>query len=269
MMEMREGREGEVFVSGAQLPVYEANAGSLERWRILNASPSRFYRLKLDGHQLVVIATDAARLASPRPVDELTLVPGERVEVLVRPSQAGAFSLRSLAVSRGSMGMAGGAMSNPEFELASLVVRGSAPSPSLPVALIPAEDLSLKQPDRTREVVFSMQGQMGGAAFLIDGKSFDPARVDISVKKDAVEDWLVRNTSPMDHPFHLHVWPFQVMESSEGLVATRPWKDTVNIPAGGWLRLRIPFNKITGKTVFHCHILDHEDMGMMAVVEVA
>lgn len=131
------------------------------------------------------------------------------------------------------------------------------------------EDLrSLPQPP-TRNVVFSMQGQMGGATFLIDGKSFNPGRVDIKVARDATEDWVVRNTSPMDHPFHLHIWPFQVMERSSGAVESVEWKDTINVPANSWVRLRIPFTKVTGKTVFHCHILDHEDLGMMAVIEVS
>jgi FtsP/CotA-like multicopper oxidase with cupredoxin domain len=115
-----------------------------------------------------------------------------------------------------------------------------------------------------------MQGQMGGAAFLIDGKSFAADRVDIRVPAGQVEDWIIRNTSPMDHPFHLHIWPFQLMETSSGGPVSRvEWKDTINVPANSWARLRIPFTGMTGKTVFHCHILDHEDLGMMATIEVS
>jgi FtsP/CotA-like multicopper oxidase with cupredoxin domain len=103
--------------------------------------------------------------------------------------------------------------------------------------------------------------------FLIDGRSFDPDRVDLRARLGTVEEWTVRNTSTMDHPFHLHVWPFQVVEQSRGTPAAG-WKDVVNVPAGGWAKVRIRFADFGGKSVFHCHILDHEDMGMMGTIEV-
>jgi FtsP/CotA-like multicopper oxidase with cupredoxin domain len=114
----------------------------------------------------------------------------------------------------------------------------------------------------------AMGGGMGGSgsgmAFTIDGKTFDGARVDTSTRLGTTEDWIVRNTSAMDHPFHLHVWPFQVVDGP----ATSGWKDTVNVPANGAVRIRIPFRDYDGTTVYHCHILDHEDLGMMGVIDV-
>ncbi len=269
MMQQREGREGDVLVNGLQRPTFEAAAAKLERWRVLNASPSRFYRLKLDGHALHVMATDGGRLAAPRRVDELKLVPGERAELLVQPAAAGSYALRSLAVSRGSMMGGSNMLTNPEFELATFRVSGTASPAALPSVLAAYRPLAPVTPARTREVVFAMQGGPGGATFLIDGKAFEPGRVDVRVARDTVEDWVIRNTSPMDHPFHLHVWPFQVIEQSAGGAPEPGWKDTVNVPANSTMRLRIPFTGITGTTVFHCHILDHEDLGMMATIEVS
>jgi FtsP/CotA-like multicopper oxidase with cupredoxin domain len=72
----------------------------------------------------------------------------------------------------------------------------------------------------------------------------------------------------MDHPFHLHVWPFQVIARSDGAPITPGWKDTVNLPAGESVTVRIPLTGISGRTVYHCHILDHEDLGMMGVIKV-
>jgi FtsP/CotA-like multicopper oxidase with cupredoxin domain len=71
----------------------------------------------------------------------------------------------------------------------------------------------------------------------------------------------------MDHPFHLHVWPMQVVEEP-GLDASGPpeWRDVVNVPAGAQVRVRVRFADYGGRTVYHCHILDHEDHGMMGVV---
>ena len=124
---------------------------------------------------------------------------------------------------------------------------------------------------RTLELAMGMGNgaMMGGGGsmmgFTIDGKSFDPARTDIAVSSGVVEEWTIRNTSPMDHPFHLHVWPFQFVDGPE----PGGWKDTVNVPANSELRIRIPFTGIVGRTVYHCHILDHEDLGMMGVIDVA
>ncbi len=114
-------------------------------------------------------------------------------------------------------------------------------------------------------------GGGGGMAsrFRINGKSFDAARTDITTRLGRVENWTVTNTSPMDHPFHLHVWPFQVVDRSGDGASLPGWKDTVNVPAGGSVTLRVPLTEIPGRTVYHCHILDHEDLGMMGVIDVA
>ena len=103
-----------------------------------------------------------------------------------------------------------------------------------------------------------------GMAFTIDGRSFDPARTDQTVTAGAVEDWTLRNTGPLAHPFHLHAWPFTVLATSDATPASGVPQDVVLVPPGGWARIRIPFTRQTGRTVYHCHILDHEDLGMMA-----
>ena len=262
-MDTRNGREGEVLVTGWRSPKFDGKTAELERWRILNASPSRFYRLALDKHQLSVIATDGGRIAAPVLMDELTLVPGERVELLVRHDSAGTFQLKSLPVDRGSMA------GTSTVALASFVVKDTGTPPSLPGSLASFESLKTRTAAKVRELTFSMQGQMGGARFLIDGREFDAGRVDIAVQAGTTEDWVIRNTSPMDHPFHLHVWPFQLIDQPSGSHSPDGWKDVVNVPANRTVTVRIPFDKIKGKTVFHCHILDHEDMGMMGVVEVS
>ena len=119
-----------------------------------------------------------------------------------------------------------------------------------------------------------MGGGMGGGGagmmgFTINGDSFDPATTNIDVGAGTTEDWVITNTSPMDHPFHLHAWPFRVIGRTAGPADLPGWKDTVNVPAGGSVTIRVPFTDITGRTVYHCHILDHEDQGMMGVVDVA
>jgi FtsP/CotA-like multicopper oxidase with cupredoxin domain len=271
MMEQMVGREGDtVLVNGVEAPTIDAQAGTLEHWRILNASASRYYRLALDGHALHVIGTDGGRLVRPVEVEEILLAPGERVEVLVTPSTAGRARLRSLPYDRGTIGMGGDgpAPASGRVLIANLDVSGDAAPAALPTVLASPESLTLPAATGEREVVLAMGmgGGMGG--FTIDGKSFDAARTDITTRLDRVEDWTLTNTSSMDHPFHLHVWPFQIVARSDGAPIDVGWKDTVNVPAGTSVTVRIPFTEIRGRTVYHCHILDHEDLGMMGVIRV-
>lgn len=106
-------------------------------------------------------------------------------------------------------------------------------------------------------------------SFTIDGRSFDPERVDVAASLDTVEEWTVTNSTAMSHPFHLHVWPFQVVAASDGRRLPTGWKDVVDVPAGGSITLRVAFRDFVGRAVYHCHILDHEDLGMMGIIEVA
>jgi FtsP/CotA-like multicopper oxidase with cupredoxin domain len=108
----------------------------------------------------------------------------------------------------------------------------------------------------------------GGMGFTIDGRTFDPDRDDQIVQLGSTEEWTVVNTSPMDHPFHLHAWPFHVTAASTGTPPTGVQQDVVLIPARGWVRLLIPFTDHPGRSVYHCHILDHEDRGMMGTINV-
>lgn len=104
--------------------------------------------------------------------------------------------------------------------------------------------------------------------FFINGKEFDANRVDVQPKLGTVEEWTLVNTSSEQHPFHNHVNDFQVI-SVDGVLVTAPGlQDTVALSPGKNVVIRMRFADFTGKFVFHCHILNHEDNGMMAVVEV-
>ena len=120
-----------------------------------------------------------------------------------------------------------------------------------------------------RRTVALGQMSMGNSEFVIDGRSFAPGRIDESVVLGTTEEWTLRNDSMMDHPFHLHVWPFVVVDRSDGHATDPGWRDTVNVPAGQSVTIRVPFKNFGGTTVYHCHILDHEDLGMMGTIQVA
>jgi FtsP/CotA-like multicopper oxidase with cupredoxin domain len=104
-------------------------------------------------------------------------------------------------------------------------------------------------------------------AFLIDGHRFDPARVDHTIHLGAVEEWTVVNDDEADHVFHIHTNPFQVVAINGEFPAETLWRDTAIVPRQGSLTFRSRFLDFTGKTVLHCHMMNHEELGMMQVVE--
>jgi FtsP/CotA-like multicopper oxidase with cupredoxin domain len=108
--------------------------------------------------------------------------------------------------------------------------------------------------------------------FTVDGKIFDPSRIDQRVRLGAVEEWTIRNTHEHDdHMFHIHTNPFQVIEISGQPQTDRPWRDTVVVPRpakGGSTVIRSRFLDYTGVFMLHCHMMNHEEMGMMQAVEV-
>ncbi|MEU1198644.1 multicopper oxidase family protein [Streptomyces sp. NPDC005813] len=273
MMAKMRGREGElVLVNGQHQPVITAAPGSVQRWRVINACVSRVLVLRLDGHRLTHVALDGAFLPAPVDRDQVVLAPGNRADLLVRPTGRGRYALISDPYDRGGLGMMGGGPSTGgPVVLATLAAAGpAATSPSVPVRLS-APAVPHGPADRQRRLAFAMgMGRMGmgGMGFTIDGRTFDPDRDDQSVVLDTVEEWTVVNTSPMAHPFHLHVWPFHVLAGSAGMPPAGVLQNVVLVPARGWVRLRIRFSDFAGRSVFHCHILDHEDLGMMATVNV-
>ncbi|WP_010540326.1 multicopper oxidase family protein [Dietzia alimentaria] len=276
------GREGQtVLVNGQVRPHATAAPGGREQWRIVNACPSRYLRLTLDGQTLSLLSRDTGRLARPVDVTDVTLAPGNRVDLLVE-TRRGISILLATPVNRGTMpGMMGGPMAgapstrDEPIELVDLEVTGTAAAALDPVPTGPAlRDLRTEPVTQTRTLAFGMgmggaRGMRDGArgrgsmmSFTINDQQFDAGRTDITVRSGTVEEWTLTNTGPMDHPMHLHVWPMQVVD--EG--ASPIWQDVVNIPAFGRVTVRVAFGDIVGRTVYHCHILDHEDLGMMGTI---
>ena len=274
-MDTMSGREGDlVLVNGQLTPSMTASPGERERWRIVNACVSRYLRLRLDGQQLTLLGIDSGRFESAQNVDEIVLAPGNRADVLVTGS-AGSAELRALPYDRGTtsgMMMGGGRSGATDtVTLATLTVAGDAVTEQPAVPSQRAQrDLRTTTVNARRELVFAMGmgGGMGGGMMsaTINGREFDADHIDTTVQFGSVEEWLLTNTSTLDHPLHLHVWPMQIIEQDGQPVDTLLWQDVVNIPARSTTRVRIAFEDFGGKTVYHCHILDHEDNGMMGII---
>ena len=258
------GREGPVlFVNGHVMPTISIRSGEVQRWRLVNASAGRIYRISLSGHTFLHVGSDGGLFEKPVEVKEILLTTGERVELLVRGTDAPGMKsvLQNLPYDRYAP------QTRPrdwETTRDLLTLQTTGEAPVIPVAIpatlrkIPALDSTKATAVRT--VVFS-QG-------LINGKTMDMARVDVSTTVGATEIWEIENIVGMDHPFHLHGFHFQVLERDGVPEPYRSWKDMLNIPKHGTARIIVRYDDYPGKWMFHCHILDHEDHGMMGVLEV-
>jgi FtsP/CotA-like multicopper oxidase with cupredoxin domain len=157
--------------------------------------------------------------------------------------------------------------SYPLRTLATVKVEGDpVPAKALPTSLAPTPDLENAEIAQRREVVFSEKESE--SKFFINGKQFEMGSVAFYPKLGTTEEWTIQNVTNEEHPFHIHVNDFQVMSVNGVAIPPLSLQDVVRLPAKGTVVIRIPFTDYLGKFVFHCHILAHEDHGMMAVVDV-
>ncbi|WP_308797801.1 multicopper oxidase family protein [Agromyces silvae] len=251
-----------ILVNGTLAPVLDLTA-ERTRLRILNGSTARSYAFGFsDDRGFHLIATDGGLLREPVPVRRVTLTPGERAEIVLAATGGESITLRSfpqdLGLSGGAADMAG---ANDELDL--LLLRAAAtltPSAQLPAHL--AEIAPLTPPHELDWRKFDLRGVQ------INGKTMDMARIDTVVELDTTEVWEVRNSDGQPHNFHVHDVQFQILDLDDA--APPPelsgWKDTVYLPPGRRVRLIMRFTDYADPAVpymYHCHLLWHEDLGMM------
>jgi len=252
----------DLYVNGQLQPTITIAPGETQRWRLVNTSSFWFMNLMLDGHTWRQIGSDGNPLREVWSRDVILLSPGERIDVLIQGGEAGSYALRSLAWGEDIETQA-----QPERVLATVVSTGDAVSSlPMPETLLPFDDLAQVQVDRRREITFEETDDP--FSVTIDGMTFDPDRIDQTVTLGATEEWVIRNTSVEWHPFHIHVNDYQVMRVNGEPLDAYSWEDTTAVPGNGEIVIRTRFLDFPGKSVYHCHLLDHEDEGMMGVFEV-
>jgi len=262
-LESHNGREGSTrLVNGKREPELTMPAGQVERWRIVNAASARYVRLSIGDRPFRILGTDGGLITEPVTTSDVLLTPADRVDLAVGPFAEGAtVRIDSLRYARGKFGM-------PKREpFATLHVGPAAPSRAvIPETLRPIEPLVTGPVTPTREVHLGWKLSLKhGVDFVINEESHhraDPVRVgDLQV-------WDIINRSPVDHPFHLHGFFFQVLEVNGRPPAFLSWEDTVNIPARGRVRIAWMPDDRPGEWMYHCHILEHHAAGMMAHFDV-
>jgi FtsP/CotA-like multicopper oxidase with cupredoxin domain len=262
-LERHDGREGEtLLINGKENSEININAGQIERWRIINSSSARYFLLHFEGKEFQIIATDGSFLESPRTVTEVLITPGERYDIAVGPFNEGEeFRLESLPYNRMSS-------IKPKRQTFATVKIGESKSSiaSIPSKLCEINPLAMQNAEVTRKIKFSVGPSIkDGTNFLINN---DTHINDKPVQVGELQVWEVSNTSLMDHPFHLHGFFFQVIDINGQPPTYLAWKDTINLPPRSKVKIAwVPDNR-PGTWMYHCHILEHHEAGMMAHFDV-
>ncbi|MEU6863564.1 multicopper oxidase domain-containing protein [Streptomyces sp. NPDC046876] len=252
-----------LLANGRPSPYLEVAARKY-RFRLLNTSNLRFFKLRLaDGGQIVQIGSDGGLLERPFTTDTIKLSPAERADVVID------FSRYPVGTKIVLQNLPGAGATEPGNVLRFDVVR-TAPDPSsVPDVLrtLPPVD-SLPKPAVERKIVLSMDedGRAEARGFM-DGLQWEPGRIDQTVTFGTSETWTVTNANQrIPHNFHMHLVQFRVLERNGVPVgpAESGLKDTVELMAGETVKLHVTFDSYRGDYVYHCHLLDHSAMGMMA-----
>jgi FtsP/CotA-like multicopper oxidase with cupredoxin domain len=248
------------LVNGQLQPVVTMQPGETQLWRLANVGADIFYELAVAGMRFHVVAEDGNPVSEVQSFDSLVMPPGKRFDVLVQAPEPGSMTLETLGYDQGGD-------TYPQVPLVSIAVDGDpAPELPLPSSLAPFDDLRDVEADESRSFVFSEDD--ANNQFFINGEMFSHDRVNTVVQLDTVEEWTISNDTTEQHPFHIHVNDFQVVSVNGEAYDAVSLQDTVILPPGGEVVIRMRFTDFLGKYVYHCHILNHEDNGMMAVLEV-
>ncbi|MEU4726155.1 multicopper oxidase family protein [Nonomuraea dietziae] len=254
-----------ILVNGAPWPVHEADAARY-RLRVLNASNARHYELEAvtdDGRRLdlVQIGADQGLLAAPVTHRLLPIAPAERYDLIIDFKGVPVGSRVRLLNRLGS--------GRTREVMAFRIARKASDDSRIPRTL--STDLpTWRRSDAVRVRDFSFRaGQMhGGHGWLIGGQPFDPARADVTTHLGDVEIW--RLVADVHHPIHLHLVGFRVLSRSGGppLPYDAGLKDTVSLRPAESVEIITCFDGYRGRYLFHCHNAEHEDMAMMANLEI-
>jgi FtsP/CotA-like multicopper oxidase with cupredoxin domain len=274
--ELGEGNEI-ISINGQLNPLVDIRPGEMQLWRIAHIGATLFIKFRITGMPLYVVARDGHPLTQPQKVTECFIGPGERIDAIAVGPEAGEYAVTTIPFQNE-------AWKKPDLgQLLATVVSSGGASPSAG-----AESDILNQrvegdawidtvratpTAKRRELTYSRTPDR--KVFMINHHVMEEDRVDQTVKLGDTEEWTVINTDQQYHSFHIHQTGFLVTEVNGVPQRELSLRDTVSIPpatdqGSGVLKVVIPFTDpvIAGRFVYHCHAVDHEDKGMMGVIEV-
>jgi FtsP/CotA-like multicopper oxidase with cupredoxin domain len=257
------GREGgTLLINGRVMPTLQVRQGKPQRWRIINAARSRYWTFALRNNTFTRLGGDNGLAARSENLTRITIVPGERMDLVYTPTlePGSTTNLRWLGYDRGYGTTVG---RPPENVMAIRSVTDAPVQPAvIPEVLRKIQPIDLaKVVEHTLDLTINLEGkrvEMG-----INGVPHWDAKP-LVARIGEKHVWTLVNNSAFDHPFHLHGYFFQVLDDKR----VPEWKDTVNVPVKSKLRIAIDFDERPGTWMFHCHILDHAEVGMMGHLQV-
>jgi FtsP/CotA-like multicopper oxidase with cupredoxin domain len=251
------GREGAVLlVNGKVRPTLKVRNGKQQRWRIINATRARYYNIRLRDHRFMRLGGDNGLAARAEDVYNLIVTPGERADAVFTPADPPGTTnvLRWVPTERG-YGSTFNRASEPMLDIVTVADAPVTPEP-IPTELRTIEPLDVSNANhRTLDLTIAITStvEMG-----VNGVPYWNAKP-IEVALGDTEVWRIVNNTDFSHPFHLHGYFFQVLDDTR----VPEWKDTVNVPTKSELTIAVRFDDRPGAWMYHCHILDHAEAGMM------
>ncbi|KAB8334991.1 multicopper oxidase family protein [Scytonema tolypothrichoides VB-61278] len=252
-----------ILVNGVAWPRMEV-ANRKYRFRVLNASSSRAYRLALStGDALTVIGTDAGLMSAPVNTQDLRLVSGERYDIIIDFSRypvGTQVELQNLPLPNNT------SFANTDKIMRFDVVRSQTDNSVVPSTLRNVEFIPESAAVRTRDFLFELRNQM----WMINGNGWDANRIDANPQPGDVEIWTFRNeSSGAFHPVHLHLIKSQILDRNgqAPFPYERGNKDVFYLGENETIRLIGRFTP-SGKFMYHCHNMVHEDRDMMSQFEI-
>jgi len=276
------GPERIFTVNGVVRPRIGIAPGEKQFWRIVNASPDLYADLEVDSESMTVVALDGMPLAYHNPkhrtevFQRVLLAPAGRVEAIVTGPKAGTrASLRSRCVDTGADGDPNREMVLADLDESARDTNPKAPhdASAQPAVSQPAVYRPLAQSEinllEASDPRFTVKFTEDNHGFYINDKKYSPADGPmVTVKIGNYVHWRVVNDTREIHPFHIHQVHFLVYQENDKRAKQSEWMDTVNVTPGGSVDLIMDFSDpiIRGMSLFHCHLLKHEDKGMMAKI---
>jgi len=266
-----------VSVNGRVAPLISIRPGEAQFWQIGNIGADRFLRLKIDGMPFYLIGRDGYFVPRPIRMDEVILGPGQRFSAIVIGGQAGRHAFKSVEFKFDER-----QPPLPEVDLGTVVSQGPAADIAAAEAKVKAQHVSgplyvdlVRSTPIAHRRTFAFSVTPDKTRFMINDKVFDEGRTDVTVKLGETEEWTILNKDSQYHDFHIHQTGFLVTEVNGTPAHFNGLRDTFSVPPmrdgkPGEAKLIIPFTnpEIVGRFVFHCHVVKHEDKGMMMTVEV-
>ena len=266
-----------ISINGQVNPVVTIRPGEVQFWRIAHIGATLFIKFRIDGVPLYVVATDGHFLSRPQRLTEFFVGPGQRIDAIVIGPPAGEYAVRTIPFQNQAW-----RAPDPAQQIATIAASGTqALAQANEAEILRQQVLGARWIDEIRNTPIARRRTLNYSrtedrqVFMIDGHVMDEHRIDLTVRLGDTEEWTVVNTDQQYHSFHIHQTAFLVTEINGVPRREDSLRDTFSVPPAtdigpSSLKVVIPFTDpvIVGKFVYHCHAVDHEDKGMMGIVEV-